>query len=162
MQLVSDIKEYCESEKMDCIAFQCSRIMHAMSHRVKEIWKVEIAHRKFLNMSEKIQSQVNLERAFSSCKYTVAKHGLMQQWMQTETYVKWMHFKFIYENLNITMNSRNNVKSITMSSNGGPLDNYETLFWMHIYTMKQWQHKIYDPVWDYKQLNQKMIKGKEK
>ena len=43
---------------------------------------------------------------------------------------------FNYENLNVTIHCQNSNKSIFIASNGGPLDNYETLFWNNIYTTK--------------------------
>ena len=64
LKLVNDIKEYCDSEKLDCIAFQCSRLMNAMSHRVKEIRKVENTHRKFLTTLERNPRSSELAQSF--------------------------------------------------------------------------------------------------
>ena len=40
-----------------------------------------------------------------------------------------------------------------MCSNGGPVNDYETLFMGEVYTTQRWKHRTYDPIWDYKQVS---------
>ena len=60
-------------------------------------------------------------------------------------------FRFKYENLQVDAYRINNKRQFFVSSNGGPVDDYETLFMGEIYTTQRWKHKTYDPIWDYKQ-----------
>ena len=60
-------------------------------------------------------------------------------------------FKFKHENLQVDAHRINNKRQFFMSSNGGPVDDYETLFMDEIYMTQRWKHKTYDPIWDYKQ-----------
>ena len=60
-------------------------------------------------------------------------------------------FRFKYENLQADAYRINNKRQFFVSSNGGPVDDYETLFMGEIYMTQRWKHKTYDPIWDYKQ-----------
>ena len=44
--MVENLKKLCDDEKMEEISFQCTRLMSCISHRLKEIRKVETDHRR--------------------------------------------------------------------------------------------------------------------
>ena len=53
-------------------------------------------------------------------------------------------FSFNHDNLKIDGRRINDKKKIFLSSNGGPIDDYETLFMGEIYTTQRWKHRTYD------------------
>ena len=60
-------------------------------------------------------------------------------------------FRFKHENLQVDAYRINNKRQFFVSSNGGPVDDCETLFMGEIYMTQRWKHKTYDPIWVYKQ-----------
>ena len=63
-------------------------------------------------------------------------------------------FNFKFENIEVNCFELENKRTLDIWSNGGPIDDYNTRLSSDIYTTKRWEHKIYDPIWDYKQLTQ--------
>ena len=59
--------------------------------------------------------------------------------------------RFKHENLQVDAYRINNKRQFILSSNGGPVNDYETLFIGEIYMTQRWKHKTYDPIWDNKQ-----------
>ena len=70
-------------------------------------------------------------------------------------------FNFEFENIEVNCFEVENKRKIDIWSNGGPIDDYNTRLCSDIYTTKRWEHRIYDPIWDYKQLTQDR-KGQKK
>ena len=63
-------------------------------------------------------------------------------------------FSFEFKNIEVNCFELENKKTLDIWSNGGPIDDYNTRLSSDIYTTKRWEHKIYDPIWDYKKLTQ--------
>ena len=45
LEIVENLKKLCDDEKMEEISFQCTSLVSCISHRLKEIRKVESDHR---------------------------------------------------------------------------------------------------------------------
>ena len=68
---------------------------------------------------------------------------------------------FEFENIEVNCFQVENKRKIDIWSNGGPIDDYNTRLCSDIYTTNRWEHRIYNPTWDYKQLTQDR-KGQKK
>ena len=70
-------------------------------------------------------------------------------------------FTYTHENLTVSRCIENGMPKLFLESEGGPRDNYESKLIHHIYTTRRWQHRYYDPIWDFRQKSEN-VRGNQK
>ena len=62
--MVTELKHPCDDEKMEEISFQCTRLMSCISHRLRQIWKMELDHRRVHSNLMKNSASGDLVKSF--------------------------------------------------------------------------------------------------